>query len=447
MKKIDLASDSVIIIFVRYAVPSVLGMLAMSTAQVVDGIFIGRFVGPQGLAAVNLAWPLLVGFTGLSLMIGTGGATLANIHRGGGDRKKGNELYTLTMALLALVGVAGSLIGFALLRFIPLVLGADDSVKQLVMDYLGIIFIFAPFFLLVFTQDMFIRGDGKPVFPVAVMMSGSVVNIVLDYLFVAVFRLGIQGAAWATGISQILPFLLMGWYLIFRTGWSLVKPRFELPVIFRIMYNGLSEFVDEVSIGLSLYIFNWVLMLRIGSLGVAAYSIAGYVGEIVGIIFYSIAQAIHPAVSFNRGAGNIRRTRAFRNAAFLTNGVIGLGACLALLFSRDYIAGLFVTDGEVIRLASEITLFFSFSLILMGINMAAAMYFTALDRPAESAVIALSRSFVMLMAGLFLLPLILGTRGLWLSFLFAEAVTLIFTFLFIKKSERREALGLPAGRR
>ncbi len=201
------------------------------------------------------------------------------------------------------------------------------------------------------------------------------------------------------------------------------------------MYNGISEFADEVSIGASVYIFNLVLMLKIGSMGVAAYSIAGYVGEIAGIIFFGTAQAIHPGVSFNTGAGNVHRVRGFRNAAALTNFAIGLGAFLFLQLFREDIAGLFVQDPEVILLASEISFYFSFALLIMGINIAAAMYFTALDKPAQSAMIALSRSLVMLLIGLFLLPLLWGNVGIWLSFLFAEAVTLVLVVFFIKKTK------------
>jgi len=433
--KLDLQHDSIVKIFIHYAVPSVLGMLAMSTAQVVDGIFIGRFVGPDGLAAINLAWPLVMVFSGISLMIGIGGSTLANISRGAGKHKTANNFYSVTMLLLILFGLGVLLVGLGLLKFIPIILGADASIESLVQDYLRIILGFAPFFMLTFTQDLFIRGDGHPIFPVAVMLAGSVTNIILDYLFVGRIGLGLKGAAWATGCSQVLPFILMLFYLIRKTNWTFLKPVFHGGEIFRMMYNGLSEFVDETSIGISVYIFNLVLMSRIGAYGVAAYSISAYVGEIFGIIFFGTAQAIHAGVSVNRGAGNTKRVKEFRNLAIYTNLALGVLAFILLQLFRTQAASVFVTDPGVIKLASEITFYYSFALLLMGVNIAAAMFFTAVDKPAQSAVIALSRSLVMLLAGLFILPVFFGNTGIWLSFIFAESITLVIAVVSFKRTK------------
>jgi putative MATE family efflux protein len=433
--RLDLQHDSIIKIFIHYAVPSVLGMLAMSTAQVVDGIFIGRFVGPEGLAAINLAWPLVMVFSGISLMIGIGGSTQANINRGSGNTEAADNFYTVTLILLTLFGLAFLFGGLALLKFVPAVLGADDSIELLVQDYLRIILYFVPVFMLTFTQDLFIRGDGHPVFPVIAMVTGSVINITLDYIFVGKLSLGIEGAAWATGCSQIIPFALMQFYLMGKTNWKFLKPHFNGNDIFRMISNGLSEFIDETSIGISVYIFNLVLMIRIGAHGVAAYSISAYVGEIFGIIFFGVAQAIHSGVSVNRGAGNTDRVKGFRNLAIYTNLILGGGAFIILQLFRKQAASVFVTDPEVINLASEITFYYSFAMLLMGVNIAIAMFFTAVDKPAQSAGIALSRSLIMLLIGLFLLPLIFGNTGIWLTFVFAEGMTFMLALIFFRKTK------------
>ncbi len=433
--KLALGKDPILKIFIRYAVPSVLGMLAMSTAQVIDGIFIGRFVGPDGLAAINLAWPLVMVFSGISLMIGIGGSTLANISRGAGKNRNADNYYTVTMLSLAAFSIVVLLLGLGMLRFIPALLGADDSVELLVQNYLRIILMFSPLFMFTFTQDLFIRGDGSPVFPVAMMLAGSLTNVICDYLLVGRLGLGIEGAALATGFSQVIPFSAMQFYLVFRTKWKFVKPVFRLKEFLRMCYNGVSEFVDETSIGISVYIFNLVLMHRIGAHGVAAYSIAAYVGEIFGIIFYGTAQAIHAGVSFNKGAGMIKRVKGFRNLAILTNLGFGLIAFILLQLFRNQAAAVFVSDLQVIALASEITFYYSFSLLLLGVNITAAMFFTAIDRPAQSAVIALSRSLVMLLIGLAVLPLLLGNRGIWLTFLFAESMTLLIALYFFRQDK------------
>ena len=434
IKKLDLLNDSIAKIFVHYAVPSVLGMLSMSTAQIVDGIFIGRFVGPDGLAAINLAWPLVMVFSGISLMIGIGGSTLANISRGAGKRKEARNFYTITILLLSLFSAFVVALGLSLLRYIPFVLGADGTINLLVQNYLRIIMYFAPLFMLVFTQDLFIRGDGYPIFPVAAMLAGSITNVVLDFILVGRLGLGIEGAAWATGASQVIPFISMTFFLKFKTRWRIVKPVFRAADFIRMCYNGFSEFIDETSIGISAYIFNLVLMKRIGSYGVAAFSIAAYVGEIFGIIFFAAAQAIHAGVSVNKGAGRIDRVKGLRNLSLLTNLSLGITAFVLLQLFRTKAASVFVDDSEVVKLASEISFYYSFALLLMGLNIGSAMFFTAIDKPAQSAIIALSRSLILLI-GLLVLPLLFGNTGIWLTFLFAESITVIIAAVFFRKTE------------
>jgi Na+-driven multidrug efflux pump len=252
---------------------------------------------------------------------------------------------------------------------------------------------------------------------------------------VARLELGIEGAAFATGLSQVIPFVAMQIFLGRKTSWRFVRPVFRLKEFARMCYNGLSEFVDEVSIGISVYIFNLVLMIRIGAHGVAAFSIAAYVGEVFGIIFFGVAQAIHAGVSFNKGAGQMNRVKGFRNIALYTNFAFGLLAFVLLQFLRDRAAAVFVKDIGVIDLASEITFFYSFAMVLMGVNITSAMFFTAIDRPAQSAIIALSRSLVMLLIGLALLPLLFGNTGIWLTFVFAETITLFIAVLFYRRQK------------
>ena len=432
-KKLDLGKDSIPKIFIHYAVPSILGMLAMSTAQVIDGIFIGKFVGADGLAAINLAWPLVMVFSGISLMIGIGGSTLANISRGAGDKQNANNLYTVTMLTLAILSLSFLILGLSLLRFIPAVLGADTEIEFLVQNYLRIILIFIPLFMFTFTQDLFIRGDGTPVFPVAAMLTGSLTNVICDYLFVGRMNMGIEGAALATGFSQIIPFISMLLFLKIKTGWTYVKPRFRLGELTRMCYNGLSEFVDESSIGVSVYILNLVLMIRIGAHGVAAYSIAAYIVEIFEIIFFGTAQAIHAGVSYNKGSGDVRRVKGFRNLAVFSNLGLGTIAFILLQIFRKAAPAIFVSDLAVITLAAEITYYYSFAMLLMGINIASAMFFTAIDKPTQSAVIALSRSLIIPLTGLAILPLIFGNTGIWLTFTFAETLTFIVSLIFYKR--------------
>ena len=432
--KIDLGNDPVLKIFIHYAVPSVLGMVAMFTAYVVDGIFIGRYIGHHGLAAINLTFPLITLFSGVAMLVGTGGGTYATIKKGEGDQRSADSYYTLTNGILLAFGLFSIVFGVLLLEPIIEFSNIEHETKTQLFQYLYNLFPFFPTFMLAFSFELFVRSDGKPGLAVMCTGSGAVINIVLDYLFVVEFGWGIRGAAWATGASQFVPALALLIYLLGPSDWSFVIPSIDWKEFGKMLYNGSSEFVNETSMGITVLVFNIIIMSQLGSLGVAAFSIAQYTSTIALAFFLGIAQAIYPGISYNLGAGELKRLLQLRNLGIIVNFSFGLLVCLGLLLFRDHVIKLFAKDNaELIRLSSEIVFFYSFSFILMGVNIAASMYFTGLNRPTPSAAIALTRSLIGVLIGLAILPLLLGQNGIWLSVSFAEILTLMLTFYCIKR--------------
>ena len=434
--KLDLGKDSIAKIFISYAIPSILGMLAMSLAGVIDGIFIGRYVGTNGLAAVNLVYPLAAFALGVSIMIGVGGSTIATTEMGAGKKKDANETFTLTLLLIVLFALFVTIVGTIFMNQLIGLLGANEQIESDVYQYLSVIILFFVFFMLTFIFDAFIRSDGSPLFSVLSLIASAFINIALDYIFVARFSWGLKGAALATGISQFAAFLLLSVYLLSgKSKYKLAKPSFSRIKIKNMMYNGSSELVNEMSAGKSTYVFNLVLMARLGSIGVAAYSIIGYGAMIVSMIMFGIAQAVQPAISFNLGSQNVERIRKFLKTALLTNVIIGIVMFAAMNIYVESLASVFVhNDKELISLTIEINRYFSFSFLLSGSNMVMSMYFTATQKAKESVMIALSRSFIALMTGLMILPQFLGDKGVWSSVLFAEFATIILVLILYKRN-------------
>jgi len=434
-KTFDLGKDPIGKIFTGYAVPAVLGMMAMSAAGIIDGIFIGRYVGTSGLAAVNLINPLASLAIGISIMIGVGGATTAAAELGAENIPGARNTYTVTLLLITLLALGITVAGLLLMDPLVNLLGADGALSVDIREYLSTIILFFLFFMMTFILDAFIRSDGSPVFSVSVLLGSSLMNIVLDYLFVGRFGWGLRGAALATGLAQVAAFIILWAYLASgKTRYRLVKPVFQFRRLSRMLFNGSSELVNEISVGISILVFNYILLGRLGSLGVAAYSVVGYGAMLARMFFGGIAQAIQPGISFNLGAGNLDRIQRFRKIGLAVNTLTGIGFFLALrLFSRP-LAVLFAGNNpEVVDLTVRIAGFYSFSFLIAGTNIVLSMFFTAVHRAMDSAVIAFCRSLIFMLTGLFVLPLFLGDDGLWLTVVFAEALTFLTALFLLRR--------------
>jgi len=438
MSKIDLGKDRVSRIFIKYAIPSIFSMLSMITAWIVDGIFIGRYVGADGLTAVNMSFPVIALIVSIGVLFGTGGITLAGIKRGSKELKEANNIFSVTFTILLVQALLMGVLISLFLEKISLLLGADENVKAQLATYIRFIFPFAPAFMLAFTMDMFIRTDGFPNFPVKCSLFTSALNILLDYLFVAKLGFGIAGAAAATGLAQLTLAVMFLFFIITRTGWKFVIPKFHLKDIKAMVYNGSSEMVNELAGGITAFAFNFIIMKRLGYMGVAAFSIAQYSSTIAFAIFFGNSQAIHSGVSYNIGAKNLERVGAFKKIAVRANILCGALVFILLQFFGKHLIALFTKgDANLLNISHDIMRNYSFAFLIMGVNIALSMFFTASNLPKESMMVALTRSLFGILVGLGVLPLILGDRGIWLTVLFAELVTLYVTLKLSKKAEKK----------
>lgn len=433
-KKIDLGKESILKIFIYYAIPSILGMMAMTSAGIIDGVFVGNFVGSDALAAINLSMPLLNVFYGIAVMVAMGGATLANIKRGEKNIKESNNFFTITIYLILAIGAIATFLGIFYSEKFAILLGAQTDTYKLVANYLRLISVFFIPFLSTFTLDMFIRNDGFPMFPIICTVSGSIINIILDYILIAEFNMGISGAAVATGLSQVIPAAIMVIFIIVKSSWKLIKPNFKIKIIGAMLFNGSSELLSNISVGISGYIFNLIIMKEIGTIGVAAYSVANYAAMIAVAIFFGIASAIGPGVSFNKGGGNSNRVISFRRHGVAISLLFGVILSIGLITFGEKIVIMFVgNDPKVKILAIHIIKFYAVAMILMGINIVSSMYYTAINEPMISATIASFRSLIALIAGVVILPMIFGQNGIWISIVFAEIIALFITIYYFRK--------------
>lgn len=416
----------------KYALPSVVGMLIVGLQTIIDGLFVSKGVGTLGLAAVNISMPLINVMLSVAIMIISGGVVIAGTAQGRGDHGLVRGYTTLTfLVLVATIGLLSLLVGLNLHR-VCYFLGANDEVYPYVRSYLGIIGCAFIFYCIPNFTEAFTRLSGKPNW---VFVSGTiccVVNVVLDYFFVLKLNWGVSGAAIATCAANSTAALVLAPLVRFgrlRGSWREVG---------RIFYNGSSEMLTSVSAAITTFIFNLVLMREVGPTGVAALTIVCYLNFIVNMSIFGLSQALYPLMSFQMGARNYRGVRSLLVSSLLFSGCIGIGVYLAVLVFKHPIVGAFASgDMELKAIATTATTWVTLHYLVSFVNIIGSSFHTAVERPLESAVIALCRSIVFVLLPLFLLTPMIGDMGIWLSMPIAEVLTLSVSLPLMRRTLRR----------
>lgn len=436
MKKqnsLNLGDGSIRRIFWSYTLPSVFMLIVQNAAYFVDSVYIGRYVGAIGLSALTLIMPLIIFLAGLGFMIAVGGTTLAGIEKGAGRKKSSNNFFNVTISLVLFLGIIGGLLLYLSIPFLARLLNVEGETLHYTIEYARYTSYFVPFFLLHFALGFFLKLDEQPLLVMWGMFVGALLNVLLDYLFVGRFEMGMAGAAIATGASQVVPVLFFLGIIIWRSNWTIQKPHFHFEEIQRIFFNGSSELLTNIAMALTGALFNIIILNQIGEYGVAAFAVAIQIMEFVRSIGYGVAEGIQAPISYNFGAHSLDRVRDLRNLAFKVTTYIGiLLTAASLIFSRQ-LAFMFVTESAVIDMAVDILFYCAISFVFTGINILIATYYTSINDPIRSAGITVYRSLIAPLIGLFLLPILLGEEGIWLTFLFIEASSFIIGIILLKK--------------
>lgn len=429
--------DSVSRQLVRYALPSIVGMLIVGVQTFVDGIFVAKGVGPLGLAAVNLSMPIINVMLSVTIMIISGGIVLCGIAKGGGDQVAVRGLTSLTFVVLVATVLLMSALVFAFLRPLCYALGANEEVYPFVRQYLGFIGTAFLFYCIPNFTEAFTRLNGRPnwVFLSGVICCG--VNILLDYLFVLRLGWGVRGAAVATCAANSTAALVLSPNVHpgrLRGGWREVG---------RMFYNGSSEMLTSVSAAVAMYLFNLVLMRESGPLGVAALTIVCYLNFAVNMSIFGLSQALYPLMSYQLGARSYGGIRSLLRSSMALSACIGVGIYLLCLIFKSQIIGVFaagdVTLATLTRSAiSLVTLHYLVSFV----NIVASSFHTAVERPVESAAVALCRSIVFVVLPLVLLVPRVGLTGVWLCMPVAEVLTLSVSLPLMARTMGRLRLRL-----
>lgn len=422
-------------LFLSYLFPAMVGMLLMSVNILVDGIFVSHGVGPTALAGVNIAVPIFSILLSISLWIGMGGATLYSISLGEGNKKRAHQIFTLAFTVMIVVVLTLILCLLLNLKEVSYIFGASDTTYPYVQEYLHVILIFGVFYTIENLLSIFIRNDGNPKLAMMGLITTSVLNIILNYIFIFIFNYGVTGCALATAISTIIGMSVLFLHF-FRKQSELrfVRHFFSTSDLKKIFSIGLPSFIVEASVAVIVILYNVTFLHYLGSDGVTAYAMVNYIHTVLLTVFLGIGMALQPLVSYHHGARLVARLTALLKIGTATALIFGLTtAIIAMLFPSQLMALFGDSTFEIRNMAAQGFVHFAIGYVFLGMNMVYAEFFQSIEKIRLATTIMLLRSIVLFIPTLVLLPKILGPQAIWWTFPVAEGITALLIFIFMKR--------------
>lgn len=424
----------------RFTVPSMVMMVFTSVYSIVDGMFVSNFVGKTAFAAINLIFPFLMVLGVLGYMLGTGGSALVAKMLGEGQKERANRVFSLLVVSGAASGVGFGLVGIVLLRQVSLLLGADEAMVGLCVEYGRIVLLALPFFILQYMFQSLMVTAERPRMGMWVTVAAGLMNIVLDFVLIVVLGMGLRGAALATAMSQVTGGLVPVVYFLMPNGspLRLVRPVMDWRALLQACTNGLSEFFGNVSGSVVSMCYNYQLMRYIGEDGVSAYGVIMYVQFIFFAVFLGYTIGSSPIVSYCHGAKNHAELHNIFARSLRIIGVMGVMLTIAMELLAWPLTKAFVGyDEALFELSRRAFMIYGLSYVLVGFNFYASAFFTALNNGVLSAVLATVRALVFEVAAVFVLPMVLGAEYIWFSVLFAEVMSLTLSAALLWANRKR----------
>lgn len=443
---LDFKSMSVGKLFTKLLVPTIMGMAASALFTVVDGIFVGNGIGSDAMAAVNISAPIFMIITGVGLMFGMGGGILTSINLSQGKKKVANINFTQSVIALVFISLVMTLLLTIFPHKIATLFGSDEYLMDMVVEYLFWFSISLPFTVLVVALPFFIRLT-NPKISMWAMLATTVVNIILDYLFIFVFKWGLFGAAIATDIGEFVGAAIMIVYLFrhsiaIRFVWLKLSVKSLLLTLRNVGYMiklGFSVFLSEITISVMIISGNYVFMDYMGADGVAAYSVICYLFPIIFMVFNATVQSAQPIISYNYGCGQMKRSDNALRLSMLFTLVFAFSIMLLFICFTRSIVTLFIPDTASAAWGYAVAglPLFATDYLFFGINIIIIGYYTSIERLRRAISLTVLRG-ILPVVFFFTLPLLLDVNGIWLAVAAGDiTTTVVIVILLIVDKVRR----------
>lgn len=431
----SIAKDFKFFSLLRFALPTMVMMIFMSLYSIVDGIFISRLLGTNALSAANIVYPVISIVFAVGIILSTGGSALIAKKLGEGKEKEAREDFSFLTLVSFLFGIAILLIGNIFIEPIVRALGSTDALLPYCVNYLSVSLLLAPAAMLQMMFQTFFVTAGKPLIGLILTISGGVANMILDYLFMGPFNMGISGAALATGIGELIPAVIGLFYFLFtRHSLYLTKPVVRFQVLKESCFNGSSEMVTNLSTAVVTYLFNITMLKFLGEPGVAAITIVLYGQFLFNALYMGFSMGVAPVISYNHGSQNLPLLKRIFKICIGFISISSILITVMALVSSPVIVEIFTPIGSATYDIAKTGFFlFSINYIFAGINIYSSSMFTAFSDGKVSALISFVRTFVLIVLNILLLPYLIGVNGVWLAVPAAEFMTLFLSVYFFYK--------------
>ncbi|MDD6769335.1 MAG: MATE family efflux transporter [Inconstantimicrobium porci] len=412
--------------FLGYAIPSALAMFVSSLYTIIDGIFVGQGVGDSALAAVTIVMPLTIMLFGIAMMFAVGGGALVSKNFGAGEDEKGLNVFRQVFKFLLIISISISLVLALFADTIVINLGATESIKYLAGQYLRFYAIFCVPNLIGISLNSFVRNDNRPKLAMVSTITGSVTNIILDYVFIFPLGMGIKGAAIATGLGQIVTVLVVLPHFILKKGkLSFGNVSLDKELIRKFSNIGLPSFFAEAAFSVIVFVQNIAVVNIMGEAGLSAYSIINYITTNIYMVLLGVTFGAQPLISYNFGAKNVKNILDVYRISNIVSIIINIVFTdICFIFGRTLI-GIFTSNAEILEIAYNGLNITNIGFFIVGLNLTTTVYYQAVEDPKYSNLLCVLRSVIFLPISVFVLVKLMGVNGVWISLLSSEFLSLI----------------------
>lgn len=431
---IDFSKEPVGKLFRKMFLPTLIGMVSMVVLNITDGAFVGHGVGSDALAAVNIVAPLFMIMGGVGLMFGIGSSVVASIHLAKNNEHAANLNLTQGIVASIICGIILGIVIFVFQKDVCRLFGCNENLLDLACSYLRWIAFLMPFNMFGMTAMFMVRLDGHPRFAMIINCAMAGLNIILDYLFIFPFRMGLEGAAIATTTAFTLGNIPLMWFLLNRTQKvhlcriksSLTSIKLTIRNLLYQMKIGASGFIGEIALSSIMIVGNYVFINYLGEDGVAAFSVGCYCLPIVFMIGNAIVNSIQPIASFAYGANDDKRLKDTIKISLSVSIISGLSGMMIMCFGARYISTIFLDSScHAYTLCCEGLPLYSSAFLFIAINVVLVGFLQSIEKAAKATIFTILRGFIFSIPCFILLPLILGANGLWLALPLAEVLTTV----------------------
>ena len=428
--------------FLHFSAATVASLMVFSLYSIVDGLFVAKGVGEYAMSAVNLAVPFTNVMFSIAVLFAVGTSTIIAIYLGQGSRENANSLFSQNLAVLVVIGLVITALVLIFLEPFAMLLGAKDVTLEYTKDYLRGLAPFAVCFIVSYNMEILVKTDGRPTLAIVTVITGCLTNCVLDYVAIFLLDWGAWGAAFATGLSQLLTCVIyLTHFLGKRTTFHLVRFRPDWHIYRRLLPIGVSDGVTELCNGVMIFLFNRVILRCLGDDGLVCYTIIAYVNTLIINTMLGISQGSQPLVSYHYGKEDAAGYKKLLRYGFTAVGIMTAVIFAGVMIFAPQIAGIFLGAEKPELLGSAVGALRRYGLcyILLGSNILMGGFLTAVERPKAAISISVGRGLAFQAGALLLLAAAVGGTGIWFAPAISEALCAVMAVWFLRRFLRKTA--------